>query len=174
MSDNNSRAGNVRPLRPAAPAAACRLCSDSDRTPLESAPHPGPEEPTLCAPCRLHRPGRRQPGLGPADLAWRRLERDVARLNTAYERDRWIPSADELEFTAGLARMPWTEQTIRTALREAGNSVRIGRLARLLNGDAITVLRHVSADDPALHALRRLVDVLAAEAERSPWPPGAA
>ncbi|MFF4324491.1 hypothetical protein [Streptomyces sp. NPDC001568] len=70
--------------------------------------------------------------------------------------------------------MPWTEPAIRAALREVGNSVRIGRLARLLNGDAITVLRHVSADDPALHALRRLVDVLAAEAERSPWPPGAA
>ncbi|MGW7344987.1 hypothetical protein [Streptomyces sp. NPDC054854] len=52
--------------------------------------------------------------------------------------------------------------------------MRIGRLGRLLDGDAITVLCHVSADDPALHALRRLVDVLAAEAERSPWPPGAA
>ncbi|MFD3873968.1 hypothetical protein [Streptomyces sp. NPDC058623] len=67
--------------------------------------------------------------------------------------------------------MPWTEHAIRTALREVVNSVRVGGLGRLLDGDAITVLRHVSADDPALHALRRLVDVLAAKAERSPWPP---
>ncbi|MFF4323316.1 hypothetical protein [Streptomyces sp. NPDC001568] len=70
--------------------------------------------------------------------------------------------------------MPWTEHAIRTALREAGDSMRVGRLPRLLDANAITVLRHVSADDSALHTLRRLVDVLAPEAERPPWPPGAA
>ncbi|MFD3870245.1 hypothetical protein [Streptomyces sp. NPDC058623] len=122
----------------------------------------------------MRRPGRRQPGLGPADLARRRLERDIARPNTAHERTQWIPSEDELEFAAGLARTPWTEHAIRTALREAGDSVRVGRLARLLDANAITVLRHVNADDPVLHALRRMVDVLAAVAERPPWPPGAA
>ncbi|MGW7317743.1 hypothetical protein [Streptomyces sp. NPDC054865] len=63
---------------------------------------------------------------------------------------------------------------MRTALREADIGVRAGRLARLLNEDMITVLRHVGADDPALHALRGLVDLLAAEGERPTWPPGAA
>ncbi|MFF5809496.1 hypothetical protein ACFY8A_40060, partial [Streptomyces sp. NPDC012746] len=73
---------------------------------------------SLCALCASGRPGRRRPELGPADLAWRVLERDTTRLLAAYEQEQWIPSDGELEFGAGLARMPWSEEAMRTAVRE--------------------------------------------------------
>ncbi|MFE5521510.1 hypothetical protein ACFQ9Q_27880 [Streptomyces virginiae] len=104
--------------------------------------------------------------MGPADLAWRVLERDVSHLLTAHQQGHWAPSDGELEFAAGLARMPWTEESMRTALREVNDLVYSGRLARALDNNAIVVLRHVTADDRALHSLRRLIDLLATEAEQ--------
>ncbi|MFF5808698.1 hypothetical protein [Streptomyces sp. NPDC012746] len=57
---------------------------------------------------------------------------------------------------------------MRTAVREVDSLTYAGRLARALDNNAITVLRHIPADDRALHSLRRLIDVLAAGAERPP------
>ncbi|MFD7094064.1 hypothetical protein [Streptomyces xanthophaeus] len=57
--------------------------------------------------------------------------------------------------------MPWTETSLATALRETSDLVYAGRLVRALDNNALIVLRRVPADDPALHSLRRLVDVLA-------------
>ncbi|MFF4321149.1 hypothetical protein [Streptomyces sp. NPDC001568] len=54
---------------------------------------------------------------------------------------------------------------MRTAVREADNLIYAGRLLRALDNNAIIVLRHVPADDPALHSLRRLIDVLATGGE---------
>ncbi|MGW9369620.1 hypothetical protein ACWGVR_06320 [Streptomyces xanthophaeus] len=55
---------------------------------------------------------------------------------------------------------------MRTAVREASRLVYAGRLLRALDNNAIVVLRHVPADDLALHPLRRLIDALAADWER--------
>ncbi|MFF4324583.1 hypothetical protein [Streptomyces sp. NPDC001568] len=81
-----------------------------------------------------------------------------------------------MEFAAGLARMVWTEESMRTAVREADNLVYAGRLLRALDNNAIIVLRHVPADDLALHSLRGLIDVLATGGEPGwgGYPPGAA
>ncbi|MER6393701.1 hypothetical protein ABT236_35245 [Streptomyces sp. NPDC001523] len=57
---------------------------------------------------------------------------------------------------------------MRIAVRDADNSVYAGHLLRALDNNAIIVLRHVPAGDRALHSLRRLVDVLATEAEHLP------
>ncbi|MFF3088822.1 hypothetical protein ACFVRB_27835 [Streptomyces nojiriensis] len=132
---------------------------------------------SLCSLCCLGRPSRKQTELGSADLAWRALERDVTRLLAGHEQGLWSPSNGELEFAAGVARMPWSEESMRTAVREAHSLACSGRLVRALDKNAFVVLRHVPADDPALHSLRRLVDLLATEAERSRGgglPPGAA
>ncbi|EFL20005.1 predicted protein [Streptomyces sp. C] len=167
--------GNVRPLWPMAAAPACHLCPADGRAPADPAftvtfrPASGPSRRVgLCAYCQVGRPGRERDELGPADVAWRALERDATRLLTAHEQGHWTPSDGEAEFAAGLARMPWTEESMRTAVREASNIVYAGRLLRALDNNAIVVLRHVPPDDRALHSLRRLVDVLATEWERPP------
>ncbi|MFK0045921.1 hypothetical protein ACIQU4_17695 [Streptomyces sp. NPDC090741] len=94
------------------------------------------------------------------------LERDVTHLLAAHGQGHWIPSDGELGFAAGLARMPWTEESMRAAVREVDNLVYAGRLLRALDNNAIVVLRHTAADDLALHSLCRLIDALAVEAER--------
>ncbi|MFF5809486.1 hypothetical protein [Streptomyces sp. NPDC012746] len=57
---------------------------------------------------------------------------------------------------------------MRTAVREVDGLTYAGRLLRALDNNAITVLRHIPADERALHSLRRLIDALAAGAERPP------
>lgn len=85
-----------------------------------------------------------------------------------HKERRWLPYRGELEFAAGLARMAWTEESVRAAVREADDTVFGGKLVRVLEGgSAYLLLRHVAAADPALYSLRRLVDVLATAAERS-------
>lgn len=106
--------------------------------------------------------------MGPADLAWRVVEHDAATLFAAYQELRWVPCRGELEFAAGLARMSWTEESMRAAVRDADSRVVGGKLVRALNRNAYFVLRHVAATDPALRSLRRLVDVLATAAEQPP------
>ncbi|AWZ06866.1 MULTISPECIES: hypothetical protein [unclassified Streptomyces] len=112
--------------------------------------------------------------MGPADLVWRAVERDATTLLSAYEERRWIPYQGELEFAAGLARMPWTEESMRAAVRDADSTGIDGKLIHALeSGNAYLLLRHVAPDDSALHSLRRLVDVLATAAEQPRGgPPG--
>ncbi|MFD5575255.1 MULTISPECIES: hypothetical protein [Streptomyces] len=105
--------------------------------------------------------------MGPADLAWRVVERDATTLLAAYEERRWLPYGGELEFAADLARMPWTEESVRAAVRDADDTAYAGKLVRALEGgSAYLLLRHVAPDDPAVRSLRRLVDVLATAAEQ--------
>ncbi|MFF3015390.1 hypothetical protein [Streptomyces sp. NPDC057939] len=182
MTDATLPTGNVRPLRPAKAVPVCHLCPADDPSPSDPTftvtlrPGFGPARRVrLCEHCHRGRPGRQHDELGPIDIAWRALDHDASRLLTAYEQGLWVPSGGEVEFAAGLARMAWTEESMRTAVRDACNLVYAGRLLRALDNNAIIVLRHVPADDPALHALRRLVHVVATGGE-APWghPSGAA
>ncbi|MFD3940695.1 hypothetical protein ACFWSF_37660 [Streptomyces sp. NPDC058611] len=177
MTDSSFPRGNVWPLRLAEAVPFCHLCPDDDRARAPAGPvftvtyWPafGPARlVSLCAHCQLGRPSRKHDELGPADLAWRVLERDTTRLLTAHGQKHWTPSAGESDFAACLARAPWTEESMRAAVRDADDLVYAGRLLRALDNNAIVVLRHVPADDLALHSLRRLVDVLATEVERPP------
>ncbi|MFD5892229.1 hypothetical protein ACFWHQ_40665 [Streptomyces sp. NPDC060334] len=59
-----------------------------------------------------------------------------------------------------------------TALREVDNLTCAGRLARILDDNAVIVLHQVTAEDPSLYSLHRLVDALAAAAEGPPYPSG--
>ncbi|MFE9933074.1 hypothetical protein [Streptomyces sp. NPDC005533] len=77
-------------------------------------------------------------------------DRGVTDLIAAYQEDRWVPCRDELEFAAG--------------------PVCQGRLTRV-RGSAYLLLRHVAADDSALHTVRRLIDILATTAEQPPDEP---
>ncbi|MFE1413426.1 hypothetical protein ACFW6F_21895 [Streptomyces sp. NPDC058746] len=164
----------ARVLRLVAVAPRCHLCPDEDQVLADqnltvtfyTAPGTA-RQAALCEPCHSGRPSRGEPDIGPADLAWRAVERDVTTLLAAYEECRWLPQQGELEFAAGLARMAWTEESIRAAVRDAGDNVSGGKLVHVLeSGSTYLVLRHVAADDPAQHSLRRLVDVLAAAAEQ--------
>lgn len=129
-------------------------------------PAAGPPQPVgLCHPCRSGRPARESPDLGPADLAWRVLTRDVEELWQDYASGEWRPYTAELRFAEDLARTPWTETAMRTAQRTAPP----GRLSLLLD-NAVLVLRHADGRDPALRPFRRLVDVLADNAEAAPPP----
>ncbi|MEU7067199.1 hypothetical protein [Streptomyces sp. NPDC046161] len=103
------------------------------------------------------------------------LERDATSLLTAYETGLWSPDREELQFAGALARMAWSQESMRTALREVNNLAYAGRLARALDNNAVVVLQQVPADDPALFSVRRLVDVLARAADRpqAGWPEGA-
>lgn len=159
------------------PLCLCHLCPDETQSLAAAAPTVSVRVPAgplrqvfLCAFCHTVRPGRAFTRLGPADLAWRALERDATDLLTAYQQGFWAPRLPELEFAGAVARMPWSQDSMRTALLEADNLVYAGRLARALDNNAVVVLQYVPADDPAFHSLRRLIGVLAAAAER---PPGA-
>ncbi|MEU3407533.1 hypothetical protein ABZ766_26805 [Streptomyces sp. NPDC006670] len=150
----------------------CHLCPDAvpaDPT-LEVVFSPAsgvPRQVALCEPCHSGRPSRGQRALGPADLAWRVVERYATTLLAAYEERRWIPRATELEFAAALARMHWTAESVRAAVREADDAAYGGRLVQALEGGSADILlAHVPADDPALHSLRRLIDALATAAEQ--------
>ncbi|MFF4364558.1 hypothetical protein [Streptomyces sp. NPDC001594] len=61
-------------------------------------------------------------------------------------------------------------------MREDEDAAYGGQLVHALEGGSADILlAHVPADDPALHSLRRLIDVLATAAEQLPGrPPGAA
>ncbi|MEV7729099.1 hypothetical protein AB0P15_30870 [Streptomyces sp. NPDC087917] len=58
-----------------------------------------------------------------------------------------------------------------TAVREVDHLTYAGALLRALDNNAIIVLGHTPADDLALHSLRRLVDILATQAEQPPQQP---
>ncbi|UQW99132.1 hypothetical protein [Streptomyces sp. RerS4] len=180
MKTPTSHTDSVRALRLVAVAPRCHLCPDEDSVLADPAvmvdflPASGIlRQVGLCASCDSGRPSRGRPELGPADGAWRVVERCATELLAAYEAGRWIPHAQELEFTAGLARVAWSEASVRSAVRDAGRTALAGRLVRdvLLGGRVYLVLANVSADDPALHSLRRLVDVLATAAECPAGPP---
>lgn len=117
----------------------------------------------LCESCQAGRPRSDSPDhMGPADLAWRVLTRDAETLLQDYERGQWLPYEAELRFAEDLARIAWTETSLRAAQRTAPP---YGR-APLLLDNACFVLRYTDDRDPALLPLRRLVDVLADDAER--------
>ncbi|MGW6979591.1 hypothetical protein ACWGE1_09105 [Streptomyces sp. NPDC054932] len=172
-----SRAPGARALRLVAVAPRCHLCPDEDQVLADPALtvtfHPASgiaRRVALCEPCHSGRPSRGKTDMGPADLAWRVVERDATTLLAAYEERRWIPYRGELEFAAGLARMAWTEESVRAAVRDADDTVYAGKLVQhaLEGGSAYLLLHHVAPDDAALHSLRRLVDVLATAAEQPP------
>jgi hypothetical protein len=114
----------------------------------------------LCEPCHAGRPARDSGDLGPADLAWRILARDVGALREAYGTGQWLPYEAELRFAEDLARVAWTEDAMRTAQRTAPP----GRIAGLLDNAAF-FLRYADGRDPALLPLRQLIDVLADDSE---------
>ncbi|MFE6085998.1 hypothetical protein [Streptomyces virginiae] len=161
-------------LRLAAVIPRCHLCPDEDQTLADPTLivtfHPASgmaRRVALCDVCHSGRPSRESTDMGPADLAWQVVERYATTLLAEYEQRLWFPSPGELEFAAGLARMPWTEESVRAAVRDADDTG--GRLVHALEGGSdYTLLHHVAADDPALHSLRRLVDVLATAAEQPP------
>ncbi|WP_316779725.1 hypothetical protein [Streptomyces sasae] len=84
-------------------------------------------------------------------------------LQQSYDEGTWIPLAEELQFAGQLARLPWTEGTIRAAKREAPLGTEC--LTLLLDNLAV-VLRYTDARDPAVLPLRAFVDVLADDADR--------
>ena len=152
---------------------ACHLCDEpADQGPTVVVhPASGRTRPVgLCGPCRSGRPARDSPDIGPADISWQVLIRDVTALQHRYENRLWQPSAVELQFAENLARMHWTEESIRAA--ESTAPLGTHCLALLLANTAF-VLRYTDARDPALLPLRRLVDVLADDAEHQ-LPPAVA
>ncbi|MFF4557647.1 hypothetical protein [Streptomyces sp. NPDC001422] len=116
----------------------------------------------LCAPCDARRPSRATSWLSPVDFDWIALESSSAELLTAFKNGQWVPYSQELVFAENLAWFVWTEETLRAAVRAADPWTATGRLVRVLDSNAFLVLRDVSAADPSLHTLRRLIDVLAA------------
>ncbi|MEU4729571.1 hypothetical protein [Streptomyces sp. NPDC023588] len=174
MKTPTSRTYGARALRLVGIAPRCHLCPDEDQVLADPTltvilrPASGiPRQVALCESCHFGRPSRGRAQLGPADLAWRVVESYATTLLAAYEERRWIPYRGELEFAAGLARMAWTEESVRAAVRDADDTVYAGKLVHALEGgSAYLLLHHVAPNDPALHSLRRLVDVLATAAER--------
>jgi hypothetical protein len=160
-----------RPRHLAALPPTCHLCGPevvpaAPGVTVVLRPAAGPPRPVgLCVPCHSGRPARQSCDLGPADFAWRVLSRDAEDLRLDYASGQWLPYAAELRFAEDLARTPWTETAMRTAQRTAPP----GRLSLLLN-NAIFVLRHTEAQDPALRPFRCLIDALADDAEAAPRP----
>ncbi|MBY8868704.1 hypothetical protein [Streptomyces sennicomposti] len=158
-----------RPNRPRLTTvpATCHLCHRPAAPGVSVLLRPAsgvPRSVGLCESCQTGRPRSGVPTeLGPADLAWCVLSRDAETLLQDYESGQWLPYQAELRFAEDLARLPWTETTVRTAQRTAP----AGRLALLLD-NACFVLRYTDGRDPALLPLRRLVDVLADDAEQQP------
>jgi hypothetical protein len=160
-----------RPRRLATVPPTCHLCGEpaGQGPAVALCPASGMTRSVgLCEPCRSGRPARDAPDIGPADIAWCVLTRDVNALQQRYDSELWHPSMAELQLAEGLARVPWTEESIRAAERAAPPGA--GRLALLLDNAAF-VLRYADARDPALLPLRRLIDVLADDAECQ-LPPG--
>ncbi|GGN47432.1 hypothetical protein [Streptomyces fuscichromogenes] len=165
---------NARHL--AAVPANCHLC-DLASVPVPAAPGVSvvllpasgvPRSVGLCEPCQATRPCSDSPDrMGPADVAWRVLTRDAEALLRDYKSGQWLPYEAELRFTESLARLTWTEDSIRAAQR----TVPQGKVSLLLDNTAF-VLRYTDARDPALLPLRRLVDVLADDAEQQLAPAG--
>jgi hypothetical protein len=161
----------------AAVPANCHLC-DVAGVPVPAAlgvsvvllPASGVPRPVgLCESCQGGRPRPDSPDrMGSADVAWRVLTRDAEALLRDYENGQWLPYEAELRFAENLARLAWTEDSIRTAQRTAP----AGRVSLLLDNTAF-VLRYTDGRDPALLPLRRLVDVLADDAEQQLAPAGA-
>ncbi|MFJ9416635.1 hypothetical protein ACIRPT_20935 [Streptomyces sp. NPDC101227] len=95
------------------------------------------------------------------------LVRDSAQLLKEYEGGVWHPTLEEHTLAEDLAHMHWRPESIRAALREVHPAVRAGRLVDVLD-PATTVLESREsvgggAADAAVLALRRLIDVLAAD-----------
>jgi hypothetical protein len=91
------------------------------------------------------------------------LERDARALLAAYDDGSWRPTDDEFELAGALARTHWSGSAFRTALRDIPDSVRAGRLVEILDpATPVLELTDTSAAQPALLALRHLVDALAA------------
>ncbi|MFI7359890.1 hypothetical protein ACIBTP_38900 [Streptomyces avidinii] len=81
------------------------------------------------------------------------MERYSTALLAAYEQRRWLPHQGELEFAASLARIPWTEESVRSAVRDADDTVYAGKLVHALEGGSVyLLLHHVAPDAPALHS----------------------
>ncbi|MEU4730770.1 hypothetical protein [Streptomyces sp. NPDC023588] len=130
MKTPTSRTYGARALRLVAVAPRCHLCPDEDQAladpTLTVTFRPAsaiPRQVALCESCHSGRPSRGRADLGPADLAWRVVEHYATTLLAAYEERRWLPHRGELEFAAEFARTPWTEESVRAAVREADDTV---------------------------------------------------
>ena len=110
----------------------------------------------LCELCHRNRPGRHGEQLLDADIAWRNLHRDASGLLARYRVGTWYAPPGIPYFAGDVARLVWTENTLRTAPRIARDTGLVNLIER-----AITVLKAVPADDQALLPLRQLIDVLA-------------
>jgi hypothetical protein len=168
----------VTPPRPdlprqlAAAPATCHLCHLPAAPGVSAVLRPAsgvPRPVGLCESCQAGRPRSDSPAdIGPADIAWCVLTRDAEALLRDYESGQWLPYEAELRFAEDLARLPWTETSLRAAQQTAPP---YGRVPLLLD-NACFVLRYTDSRDPALLPLRRLVDVLADDAEQEPTAPG--
>lgn len=152
-----------RPRHLSALPATCHLCRLPAAPGVSAVLRPAsgvPRPVGLCESCQAGRPRSDSPAdIGPADIAWCVLARDAEALLRDYESGQWLPYEAELRFAEDLARLPWTETSLRAAQRTAP----VGRLSLLLD-NACFVLRYTEA----LLPLRRLVDVLADDAEQEP------
>lgn len=91
------------------------------------------------------------------------LERDVHALLAAYDDGSWRPTDAEFELAGALARTHWSGSAFRTALRDVPEFVRAGRLVDVLDpATPVLELTDTSFAQPALLALRQMVDALAA------------
>ncbi|MEU6349938.1 hypothetical protein ABZ896_11490 [Streptomyces sp. NPDC047072] len=90
------------------------------------------------------------------------LERDAYALLSAFDDGNWRPTEAEFELSGTLARTHWSGSAFRTALRDIPAPVRAGRLIEVLDpATPVLELTDTSAAQPALLALRRLIDALA-------------
>ena len=95
-----------------------------------------------------------------ADSAWRALHQDSSGLLAGYRSGAFRPGPAVVAFAGDVARLAWTENSLRAAARTAHGNVRAAGLAGMLDQAAV-VLRAVPADDRALLPLRQLFDALA-------------
>jgi hypothetical protein len=88
------------------------------------------------------------------------VRRDAAALLDAHHAGTWTP-ATERDLAESLARVHWTGNSFRAALRELPPAVRSGHLMNVLE-PAIDVLDQAVVDEDTVLQLRVLVDALIA------------
>lgn len=139
--------------RLAAVPAKCALCPGP--TPAISGPpitlRPASGEPRqvgLCELCHRNRPGRHGDELLGADRAWRVLHRDASDVLARYRSGTFHPNFVLIAFAGDIARLAWTENSLRAAARTAPEGVWNSGLVTLLDNAAV-VLTVVRGDDQA-------------------------
>lgn len=146
--------------RPAAPHARQRPA----RRTAGPAPQCGPScRPGTAPPPRAGRSpctGRHGDRLLNADYAWRVLHRDASDFLARCRAGAWYAPPGIPEFADDIARLAWTENSLRAVERAAPRVAWNAGLIQLIQ-HAVIVLKVVPAGDQAPLPLRQLVDVLA-------------